>query len=734
MGWIASVPPPYNKDDYYNREIPLLSGIESTMAWLDSAAIRHQWTVDYPSDPLISPSGFAWKRFYGEELSESVIPQPSPPFNLDGYPMHVSGFWEQFKPISKFVGRHIGLDWDNRPFNNVSSNVSWSGNAKDYEYPHSDISVKRDVSTNLFDYGQIIKYYYETFIGKGTAQLKGSAPYHLEISKTCTWKFPYSVTSEDIICSETTFNGGTYNGQHCQYIGFATTCPALCNNGFIVDNQVDTFDPADPCKNSYYPLPGAFCGLGTIKWRNYYGRPHYETGNVDVGSCINSLINWTPISGVYSSGTLGQYATGSICIRGNSTVNCTMPEIYVEVLTEEQAGSTPPYGYPDKQISLSVSMTEKIPFFLFGKYGTFNAAPQIVKYDLEKLFGFRGSYDVSGVAIDIQPTGSCRTPLSFDSVVDYFYADTSGNYPYNACLEFGSSPPFRLDGTIIERIAENSRDTELINYQPATPGNGTQNDLGDAIYSCGSGFYDKFTLSQGFNPVIQDRDTTHDSLILVNRFDGKQVSISSVNFISTYPRKAGPPSFDPLNNRYIPINLILRSGSVEVSGVETRIDFDADPVWDISPPFAAKESTGYSFLYCSGLTYPWEFNIWESNCSPLISPSLCDVATISKPSTDFTHIWFKNHDDCGGKTVFYSYSGAFPINRTLSLSGCTTSITGGTQRYGFTGDGYRDVMYEKRGYKGLITSGTAFTPGFFDIMLDPAENLFGQKNMELGYV
>lgn len=87
----------------YTVSLPYASEIERTMSWLDKIAQQHYWTTEYSSDPLITPSGFNWKRHNGVSL-EPFIPLDSGNYRLTGYPINSEDFWERCRTILQFVG------------------------------------------------------------------------------------------------------------------------------------------------------------------------------------------------------------------------------------------------------------------------------------------------------------------------------------------------------------------------------------------------------------------------------------------------------------------------------------------------------------------------------------------------------------------------------------------------------------------------------------------------------
>jgi len=162
MTFIASAPFQYDPNASGVKDIPYLSGVESSMAWMDSVVRRHNL-----SGPLVDSSGFKWRRYYSEENSERFIPQTAPPFCLDGFPMHVSGFWGQFNEKIAFLGRETGGDYDNRPFTNQANNVYWSGNYRNplFAWATSGNNIK-PLPQGMFEYGQIDKDDFNTYIKK----------------------------------------------------------------------------------------------------------------------------------------------------------------------------------------------------------------------------------------------------------------------------------------------------------------------------------------------------------------------------------------------------------------------------------------------------------------------------------------------------------------------------------------------------------------------------------------
>lgn len=162
MTFIASVPFQYDPNASGINDIPYVSGIESSMAWMDSVVTRHNL-----SGPLVDSSGFKWRKYYSEEHSERIYPQIAPPFALEGMPMNVSGFWGQFNEKIAFLGRETGGDYDNRPYTNYSNNIYWSGNYRDPVFPWAKSGQNtKPLPEGMFEYGQIDKYDFNTYIKK----------------------------------------------------------------------------------------------------------------------------------------------------------------------------------------------------------------------------------------------------------------------------------------------------------------------------------------------------------------------------------------------------------------------------------------------------------------------------------------------------------------------------------------------------------------------------------------
>lgn len=121
LGRFGVIPPTYRHAQA--EQIPLVSGIETVMAWMDMLAVRHGWQ---PED-ILDSGGFKWYRYTGgTEEKERFTPRLTAPFELDGYPYNVSGFWEQFKAAETFIGNKLGQDWrENRWTNTYNSYPKW---------------------------------------------------------------------------------------------------------------------------------------------------------------------------------------------------------------------------------------------------------------------------------------------------------------------------------------------------------------------------------------------------------------------------------------------------------------------------------------------------------------------------------------------------------------------------------------------------------------------------------
>jgi hypothetical protein len=161
---VASAPFQYDPNASGINDIPYVSGIESGMAWLDSVVLRHEIT-----GPLIEASGFKWYKYYSEDNRERVYPKIAPPFALEGMPMNVSGFWGQFRDKIAFVGRETGINRDHTPWTNHANNAWWSGHYRDpiFSWATSGLNTK-PLPEGMFEYGQIDKRDYNTYIKKST--------------------------------------------------------------------------------------------------------------------------------------------------------------------------------------------------------------------------------------------------------------------------------------------------------------------------------------------------------------------------------------------------------------------------------------------------------------------------------------------------------------------------------------------------------------------------------------
>jgi hypothetical protein len=146
LGRFGAEPPRYRHQQA--EEIPLVSGIEATMAWLDLLAVRHGWVTDYIGDDLINAGGFNWYRYTGGVgEKELFVPRLTAPFELDGYPHNVSGIFDQFKEIEKFVGYRLGQDWtDSRWGSTYNSDSDW-------EEPNLQTNHTTDGVQPLFESG-----------------------------------------------------------------------------------------------------------------------------------------------------------------------------------------------------------------------------------------------------------------------------------------------------------------------------------------------------------------------------------------------------------------------------------------------------------------------------------------------------------------------------------------------------------------------------------------------------
>lgn len=447
---------PYYPQTTTLANIPHSSGVEGTMAWLDSIVKRHYVAEDYPLNQNIRESGLDWKRFNGQDL-ENIYPSTTIPFQLDGYPLYHSGFWQQFKDKAKFIGRKIGQNWDNTPYQNVAGNLTWSGGAQNPYFPHGlfpNSSGRRDVNTNMLDEGQPPKYYYETFIAQNT-------PTNLSFPRTgYTQTFtrgtlstasgnpvrifsPASKTRKTITLSYTVT---TSKPKNFTIYNYATV------GGKIDLTPLTTVDPLNADK----------FGNKALKWTIDYGYDVYED-NYDLNEDMEMLdAYFTP------SGDTAIYGGPNVDFSGY-TVGAAYPGIQYDTQLRVRY---PPYGYRTMDVSDAsaafyfkhfdrvfqhvssdiwfpdlVGLSGKSP--LFSRYGGLIKRAEVCSaqkfafsnipgsgelYDITRFWGIRSSSNYDAV---LRLGKEITKYNGFLTAIDYPFGDLYLDYTYHSGVTSG---------------------------------------------------------------------------------------------------------------------------------------------------------------------------------------------------------------------------------------------------------------------------------------------------------
>lgn len=128
-------------------DILMASGMEAIQYFMNRVADRHC---------LTSPS---WKRYCTID-GETYTPSISKPFQLEGYPTNVSGFWLDFKNNITTMGDELGYNWQRFPWTDTNSfgGTEWSGRYKRCEYTDGVYQNSgRTPYTNMYTYGHALK-------------------------------------------------------------------------------------------------------------------------------------------------------------------------------------------------------------------------------------------------------------------------------------------------------------------------------------------------------------------------------------------------------------------------------------------------------------------------------------------------------------------------------------------------------------------------------------------------
>ena len=166
LGRFSAAPPLYRHA--LADSTPLVSGVETTMAWLDALAVRHEWVTDFAGNDLIGPNGFNWYRYTGgNEEKELFTPKTTHPFNLTGYPHNISGFWENFKDVEEFVGDRLGHDWTNKRWDSTyNGNLTWK---EDNVLPDGTTNGDQSLFSSGIKFGKWFSKGFNSFVHDGTA-------------------------------------------------------------------------------------------------------------------------------------------------------------------------------------------------------------------------------------------------------------------------------------------------------------------------------------------------------------------------------------------------------------------------------------------------------------------------------------------------------------------------------------------------------------------------------------
>lgn len=510
--------------------IPHASGIEGTMAWLDSVVLRHYIAEDYPSGIQIRGSGLAWKRYNGQEL-EGFQPKTGGQLGLDGYPIYHSGFWDQFKTYAKFVGRKIGRDWDNTPYENVATNLTWSGGAQNPFQPYGlfpNSSGRRDVNVSMFDAGQPPKYYYETFIAKNT-------PTNLNFTRDgYTQTFTRGTLSTASGNPIRAFSPSTPTRKT---ITLSYTVTTSKEKDFTIYNYATVGGKIDltPLTTVEALNTGKF-GRKTLRWTIDYGYDVYED-TFDLNEDMEMLD-----SHFVTSGNSTFYSGPNVDYSGY-TIGAAYPGIYYD---EQIRVRYPPYGYQlmnltnastafyfthfDKVFQSSpndiwftniVGLSGKSP--LFSRYGNMLKRAEVCYknkyafgnipgsgeiYDITRMWGIRSSSNYDAVLRLGKEISRYNGSNSFLNVLEYEFGDLYLDYTYYSGVTSGV---FDTNYVINTPCFANDNGNVVKNFGLEV--SGARYPVSINTFGLSGIIFEDRTESGLFKPMIDDHDKLNHSII-----------------------------------------------------------------------------------------------------------------------------------------------------------------------------------------------------------------------------
>lgn len=380
LGRFGAVPPSYSHS--LADQIPLVSGIESTMAWLDALAIRHEWTTDYAADPLIGAGGFNWYRNTGGyEETELFTPKTTSPFNLEGYPHNSSGFWEHFKNVEEFVGKRIGSDWsDKRWTNGFNNNNTWiETNALGETSPLFESGLA---------HGKWLSEGFNSPVYDGWA----NDPDPTVVSFTFTKQNQFGIP----IAWDITNEGPILIGDE----EFGNSDPSLgpvISSGWIQGYRYPS--SGQPLNGSEVDISGAFARIrdeqGSLNGQELYKYWGLQTSNAEIKTAKQSKLFSS--DGLTISGWRFPTATPNlgapILILGTEVYEATAGSFSPTVISESSPLHTP------KMFKVSVELKEKLTWIIFDldyvsdQFGDIQNFPAegIEYYNFRQLFGLNSS-------------------------------------------------------------------------------------------------------------------------------------------------------------------------------------------------------------------------------------------------------------------------------------------------------------------------------------------------------
>lgn len=602
----ASKSPTYDSSEYGNLYVPRVSGVEGTMAWLDSLARRHYLTQD-SSDSFVNPTGFNWKKFYDEESSDSCSPNVAPPYDIEGYPMYVSGFWNQFKIAAKLLGRQIGTDLDNAPYPNISNNFRWSGVAMNPGDGVGTLPDLRNVNENMFDVGQIPKLYYETFIGNvspvsrspervGFRQVLGRANHGITF-------FPEREVLELAVTQTqrlSIFRNGNFVARE------VVDGPVLGQYHGIDFNAAPPFD-----MESINSLWGK--DVGDIEWTIFYQSvrysaiydPHENTdllegkwdwdgsGTIPTSDFAGSgPPKYSGPQNVDSSGYYIDRYTETYC----ATSHFVVPHSFGGTGAADGFGFNKAYGdvviddklptYPETNPMYPIAgyFSDSAPSGYFNatgdknydmshylKYSTFGAVPMSSTYDITRRLGLTSdvNYDLKFRHHErIGRTTNTQQETFGNLVTDYWYTPKAYNDSNMYRKVVAASPMF-----------SGFRGTSLFELSPGINGQ-FYNVVGQSPAAYGSGrFFEDISLDDGFSPIIDEHNSDGYFLSVASFIDQSGLYPDRKTLIYNsrggdgrifYTKKSSPDatSWPPAqHNAFFRTPLTPVSGIMKISGV-----------------------------------------------------------------------------------------------------------------------------------------------------------------------